>query len=96
MAKAAAKPKAKAAYTRKRVALAVEHVERGEDLIEQGKVPGRGIEFADTRTAGLILRVTPRASTFMLKTEAATIRLGEATGSRSSRRVTRQPSRGSA
>ncbi|GAB6843017.1 integrase [Methylorubrum rhodinum] len=78
MAKAAAKPKAKAAYTRKRVALAVEHVERGEDLIEQGKVPGRGIEFADTRTAGLILRVTPRASTFMLKTEAATIRLGEA------------------
>ncbi|SFV17690.1 protein of unknown function [Methylobacterium sp. 174MFSha1.1] len=77
MAKAAAKAKA-AAYTRKRVALAVEHVERGEDLIEQGKVPGRGIEFADTHTAGLILRVTPTASTFMLKTEKATIRLGEA------------------
>ncbi len=79
MAKAAAKPRAKpAAYTRKRVALAVEYVERGEDLIEQGKVPGRGIEFADTRTPGLILRVTPTASTFMLKTEKATIRLGEA------------------
>ncbi|GLS55057.1 MULTISPECIES: integrase arm-type DNA-binding domain-containing protein [Methylobacteriaceae] len=79
MAKAATKAKAKpAAYTRKRVALALEHVERGEELIEEGRVPGRGIEYADTRTAGLILRVTPTASTFMLKTEHATVRLGEA------------------
>ncbi|SFI10832.1 integrase arm-type DNA-binding domain-containing protein [Methylobacterium brachiatum] len=79
MAKAAAKPKAKpAAYTRKRVVLALEHVERGEELIEKGRVPGRGIEYADTRTAGLILRVTPTASTYMLKTEHATVRLGEA------------------
>lgn len=79
MAKAAAKAKAKpAAYTRKRVSIGLEHVVRGETLIEEGRVPGRGIEFADTRTAGLILRVTPTASTFFLKTEHATIRLGEA------------------
>lgn len=70
--------KAKATYTRKRVPLAFEHVERGEELIHKGAVPGRGIEFADTRTPGLVLRVTPTASTFMLKTEHATIRLGEA------------------
>ncbi|MBE7196316.1 MAG: integrase family protein [Parafilimonas terrae] len=79
MAKAAAKAKEKPkAYTRKRVALGLDHVVRGETLIEEGRVPGRGIEYADTRTAGLILRVTPTASTFMLKTEKATIRLGEA------------------
>lgn len=79
MAKAAAKAKAKpAAYTRKRVALGLDHVVRGETLIEEGRVPGRGIEYADTQTPGLILRVTPTASTFMLKTEHATVRLGEA------------------
>ncbi|WP_232628025.1 integrase arm-type DNA-binding domain-containing protein [Methylobacterium sp. Leaf118] len=79
MAKAAAKAKAKpAAYTRKRVSLGLDHVVRGETLIEEGRVPGRGIEFADTQTPGLILRVTPTASTFMLKTEHATVRLGEA------------------
>ena len=70
--------KAKTTYTRKRVDLGYDHVERGEDLIHKGAVPGRGIEFADTRTPGLVLRVTPTASTFMLKTERATIRLGEA------------------
>ncbi len=43
-----------------------------------GASRGGGIEFADTRTPGLILRVTPTASTFMLKTEHATVRLGEA------------------
>ncbi len=79
MAKAAAKAKEKPkAYTRKRVAIGLDHVIRGETLIEEGRVPGRGIEYADTRTAGLILRVTPTASTFFLKTERATIRLGEA------------------
>ena len=78
MAGKAKSPAKTTGYTRKRVALSYDVVERGEDLIADGRVPGRGIEFADIRTPGLILRVTPRASTFMLKTEHATIRLGEA------------------
>lgn len=63
-------------YSRERVRLGPEHLRTARALIKGGKVVGRGVEFADTRTAGLILRVTPMSATWLLKLESATVKLG--------------------
>lgn len=63
-------------YSRERVRLGPEHLRTAKALIRGGKVVGRGVEFADTRTAGLILRVTPMSATWLLKLESATVKLG--------------------
>lgn len=64
-------------WTRERVNLTADHLKRARRLLATSKVPGRGIEWADTATTGLLLRVGPLGGAWLLKTEARTVRLGD-------------------
>ncbi len=65
-------------YERERVHLTAQTVARAMRMIDEGQVPGRGIEFADTAkdAAGLTLRVTRASATWYLRHRRGTIRLG--------------------
>jgi Arm DNA-binding domain len=63
-------------YTRERSRLTAADVKRALALVNGGKVTGRGIDHADVAVPGLILRTTPLAVTWLLKTRTSTIRLG--------------------
>ena len=65
-------------YTSQGLRLSFDVVDRADDMILEGRVPGAGIDYADTQLPGLVLRITPTAATFFLKTEKVTIRLGSA------------------
>jgi hypothetical protein len=66
------------AYTRERVKLTIDHVKKAKAMVAQGKVAGRGHEFVDTASPGLVLRVTPQAATWYLRLRTTTIRIGAA------------------
>ncbi|MGF9759822.1 integrase family protein [Microvirga sp. 0TCS3.31] len=66
------------AYTRERVKLTIEHVKKAKAMVAQGKVVGRGHEFVDTASPGLVLRVTPQAATWYLRLRTTTVRIGAA------------------
>jgi hypothetical protein len=66
------------AYSRERVKLTIEHVKKAKAMVAQGKVVGRGHEFVDTASPGLVLRVTPRAATWYLRLRTTTVRIGAA------------------
>jgi integrase len=68
---------ARGGYERERVKLTAAHIKRAKTLIANGAVPGRGCEFADTESAGLLLRVTRRSGTWFLKHRAGTVRLAD-------------------
>ncbi|ACK82828.1 integrase arm-type DNA-binding domain-containing protein [Methylorubrum extorquens] len=69
--------KSRGTYLRERVRLTADHTKKAAALIAAGKVEGRGLEFADAGCPGLILRVTPLSAAWLLKTEKATVRLGD-------------------
>ncbi|MBK3401095.1 integrase arm-type DNA-binding domain-containing protein [Methylobacterium ajmalii] len=73
-----AKAKERGGYERERVHLTADAVARAMRLIDEGRVPGRGIEFADTAkdATGLTLRVTKASGTWYLRHRRGTIRLG--------------------
>ncbi|MCJ2130976.1 integrase arm-type DNA-binding domain-containing protein [Methylobacterium sp. E-045] len=64
-------------YTRERGRLTAVDVKRALAMVAGGKVPGRGIDHADIAFPGLILRTTPLAVTWYLKTRTKTLRLGD-------------------
>lgn len=55
-------------------------MKRGLGMIAAGKVPGRGLELADDKCQGLVLRITPTAANFYLRLRDATLKIGEASG----------------
>jgi hypothetical protein len=65
-------------YTRERAKLTVEHVKKAKAMVANGRVEGRGHEFVDTASPGLVLRVTPQAATWYLRLRATTVRIGAA------------------
>jgi hypothetical protein len=65
-------------YTRERTKLTVEHVKKAKSMVANGKVQGRGHEFVDTASPGLVLRVTPQAATWYLRLRTTTVRIGAA------------------
>lgn len=69
---------ANAGYARERVRLTAEHVKRGLGMVASGKVPGRGLEFADDKCQGLVLRITPTAANYYLRLRKTTLKLGDA------------------
>lgn len=64
-------------YTRERGRLTAADVKRALAMVASGKVQGRGIDHADIAFPGLILRTTPLAVTWYLKTRTKTLRLGD-------------------
>lgn len=65
-------------YARERVPLTKGHVNRAHAMIRKGEVPGRGLDLVDTECAGLVLRVTRNSATWMRKSKAGTVRIGDA------------------
>lgn len=65
------------AWTRERHRLTAEHLKRAAGMIAGGRVPGRGVEWADTGCTGLSLRVGRRAAAWYLRMDTKTIRLGD-------------------
>ncbi len=70
--------KTRGSYERERILLTADTVKRATRMIDEGTVPGRGIEFADTAKAspGLTLRVTRASGTWYLRHRRGTLRLG--------------------
>lgn len=64
-------------YARERARLTAEHLKRARRMIDAGTVPGRGLDFCDEASPGLVLRVTPAAGTWILKLRMSTLRLGD-------------------
>ncbi|MGO4571869.1 tyrosine-type recombinase/integrase [Microvirga sp. 2TAF3] len=63
-------------YTRKRLRLRKKDLNRARNIIARGKVPGRGLEWADEGCQGLALRITQQAATWYFRHRARTVRLG--------------------
>ncbi|MCJ2024772.1 hypothetical protein [Methylobacterium sp. J-067] len=68
---------ARGGYERERAKLTADHLKKARRLIAAGAVPGRGCEFADTESPGLLLRVTRRSGTWLLKHRSGTVRLAD-------------------
>ena len=66
----------KKAYVRERVRLTAEHVRRAQALVAAGRVEGRGIDWADDRCQGLVLRVQRTTATWYLRLRTTTLRIG--------------------
>ncbi|MFY9293464.1 MAG: hypothetical protein WAP03_22595 [Methylorubrum rhodinum] len=64
-------------WTRERVNLAKRHTDRAAEMVARGAFEGRGHEFADTKTPGLVLRVGRQGGAWYLKTESKTVRLAD-------------------
>ncbi|CAA2155902.1 hypothetical protein MBRA_01520 [Methylobacterium brachiatum] len=65
-------------YARERVPLTAGHVTKARALIRKGEVPGRGLDLVDTECTGLVLRVTRNSATWLRKSKAGTVRIGDA------------------
>ncbi|MGW9820487.1 integrase [Methylorubrum extorquens] len=65
----------KAAYVRERVRLTADHVRKAKALVASGKVEGRGIDWADDKCQGLVLRVQRTSATWYLKLRTTTLRI---------------------
>ncbi|GAA0281532.1 hypothetical protein LNAOJCKE_1346 [Methylorubrum aminovorans] len=65
----------KSAYVRERVRLTADHVRKAKALVASGKVEGRGIDWADDRCQGLVLRVQRTSATWYLKLRTTTLRI---------------------
>ncbi|GLS45905.1 integrase family protein [Methylobacterium brachythecii] len=70
----------KQAYVRERVRLTAEHVRKAQALVASGKVAGRGLDWADDRCQGLVLRVQRTSATWYLKLRSTTLRIGPVDG----------------
>lgn len=62
---------------RQRVRLTQQHVAKARRLIAGDTLQGRGLDLADTESQGLVLRVTRRSGTWLLKHRSGTVRLGD-------------------
>lgn len=65
-----------ATYVRERVRLTADHVRRAQALVAADKVIGRGMEWADDKAPGLILRAQRTSCTWYLKLRTTTLRIG--------------------
>lgn len=65
-----------ATYVRERCRLTADHVRRAQALVAAGKVVGRGMEWADDKAPGLILRAQRTSATWYLKLRTTTLRIG--------------------
>jgi hypothetical protein len=63
-------------YTRERRRLNKEDLKRARSMVAGSRVPGRGLEWADTEERGLALRVLPLGATWYLRMRTTTVRLG--------------------
>ncbi|WP_414474403.1 integrase family protein [Microvirga sp. M2] len=68
--------KACTGYTRERLRLRSKNIKRAMTIIARGKVPGRGLEWADEGCQGLTLRITRQAATWYFRERVRTVRLG--------------------
>jgi hypothetical protein len=64
-------------YGRERTKLTQAHVKRAKGLIAREALEGRGFDFVDTECQGLVLRVTRRSGTWLLKRRTGTVTLGD-------------------
>nr|WP_137830858.1 integrase family protein [Methylobacterium sp. L1A1] len=64
-------------YGRERTKLTQAHVKRAKGLIASEGLEGRGFDFVDTACQGLVLRVTRRSGTWLLKRRTGTVTLGD-------------------
>jgi len=64
-------------WTRERVPLTQRHVNKAAEMVARGAFTGRGHEWADTKTPGLVLRVGRQGGAWYLKTESKTVRLAD-------------------
>ncbi len=64
-------------YGRERTKLTQAHVKRAKGLIASDGLEGRGFDFVDTACQGLVLRVTRRSGTWLLKRRTGTVTLGD-------------------
>lgn len=65
-------------YTRERRRLNADDLKRARGMVAGARVPGRGLEWADTQERGLALRVLPLGATWYLRMRTTTMRLGTA------------------
>ena len=65
-------------HVREKHRLTAEHVRKALAMVAGKSVACRYIEWVDTRTQGLALRITPTAATWYLRTRTKTLRIGSA------------------